>query len=874
MSDHLPQWPLQLLRRVCPEHLREEIEGDLEQQFYRDIKKHGVQQAKKRSVLKALSFIRPGIILRNKFSIEPKGSFMLRNYITIMLRNLRKHKAYAAIHTFGLTAGMCFALLIGIFSWSELQVNQNLADADRLFILECRFKNADESVVWFAPAPLVKETVAQYPTLFEQYYRFWDRQITVSKADKHFRIQSMIGDSTFLNIFGFPVLHGDASTALENPNSIAITEKTARQFFNRADVVGESLTLTTEINGKKDFLITAVLKDLEKKNSVSDFMNMDAQIFLPLSNRTDFTLSDPLLWTSDIINYVKLTPTASVTEASAAINTVLTKNMSGVEVKERSLKLDALSDYYLVTNNGAVKKLIISLIAIVGFILTLAICNFINITIGNSFSRLKEIGVRKVVGGLKKQVVLQFLTESIVLSGIAAVLSLVFYEISRSYSSTLLDSALPSVLDFNIYFWLIIGGSILFVGLLAGFYPAFYLSQTRTIESLKGKFRSVKSTIRFSRGLITAQFLIAGFVFIAALIMSKQVSFFLEKDLGYDRSAVLVVTSVPRMWNEEGFLKMKTARDEFRNNPRIENVSLSWGAPGNMSPMSAKLYAPGQPVDDGLPTTITCADEAYGNVYSFKLIEGEFLSAPNEERKPFSLVLNESAKKSLKVNVGDKLKLEFWGDVEFTVTGIIKDFNFESLHTTVKPLAFMHNRDFNAYRYFSFKLQPGDLVQSVSEVEKQWKTIFPDDPFVYGFVDDKIQVAYKMEYQLKKASGIASVLMLVIVLTGIVGLTSLSLSKRTKEIGIRKVLGASVSNILVLMSREYIVLIVLSFVVGIPLAYWFIQQWLESFAYQIELSWWMFAVPELMLLGVTVLVIAFQCLRTAVANPSKALRYE
>jgi putative ABC transport system permease protein len=303
-------------------------------------------------------------------------------------------------------------------------------------------------------------------------------------------------------------------------------------------------------------------------------------------------------------------------------------------------------------------------------------------------------------------------------------------------------------------------------------------------------------------------------------------------------------------------------------------VSLSWGAPGNLSPMSAKLYAPGQPVDDGVLTTITCADESYGNVYGFKLIEGKFLSAPDEERKPFSLVLNESAQRSLKVNVGDQLKLQFWGDVEFTVTGIIKDFNFESLHTAVKPLAFMHNRDFNAYRYFSFKLQPGDLVQSVSEVEKQWKTIFPDDPFVYGFVDDKIQAAYKVEYQLRQASGIASVLMLIIVLTGILGLTSLSLSKRTKEIGIRKVLGASVPDILVLMSREYTALILLSFVVGIPLAYGFIQQWLESFAYQIELSWWMFAIPELMLLGITVLVIALQCLRTAVANPSKALRYE
>lgn len=874
MNGDLPRWPLRILRWVCPAHLFEEIEGDIEQQFERDLKKYGVRQARRRVMLKSLSFIRPGIILRNKFSIAPKGSIMITHYLTTMLRNLRKQKAYAAIHTFGLTAGMSFALLIGIFSWSELQVNQKLANVDQLFLLESKFTKTDEANVWFAPAPLIKEVVSQYPTLFDQYYRFWDRQITVSKDDKHFRIQSMIGDSTFLNIFGFPVLFGDKRTALDNPYNIVITEKTARQFFGRADVVGESLTLTTEINGKKDFLITAVIQDLEKKNSVSDFMNMDAQIFLTIANRIDFTLSDPVLWTSDIINYVKLTTTASTEDATAAINSVLAKNLSSLAVKDRVVKLDALSDYYLVTNNGAVKKLIISLIAIVGFILTLAICNFINITIGNSFSRLKEIGVRKVVGGLKKQVIFQFLTESIVLSLIAALLSLILYEFSRSYTSTLLDSALPSIINFKFAFWVIIGVSVLFIGLLAGIYPAIYLSQSKTIESLKGKFRSVKSTIRFSRGLITAQFLIAGFVFIAALIMSKQVSYFLDKDLGYDRSAVLVVTSVPRMWNDEGFLRMKTARDEFKNNPRVANVALSWGAPGNLSPMNAKLYSPGQPVDDGTLTTITCADEEYAAVYGIKLLDGEFLSATNAERKPFSLVLNQSAQKSLKVNVGDKLKLQFWGDIEFTVTGIVNDFNFESLHTAVKPLAFMHNRDFNAYRYFSFKLHQGDLLQSVNEIENQWKTIFPDDPFVYGFVDDKIQVAYKMEYQLRKASGIASVLMFIIVLTGILGLTSLSLSKRTKEIGIRKVLGASVSHILMLMTREYALLIILSFAIGMPLAYWFIQQWLDSFAYQIQLSWWMFALPGLLLLGVTIFVIALQCLRTALSNPSKALRYE
>lgn len=873
MSERLPRWPLRILRWVCPPQLLEEIEGDLEQQFSHDVRRHGERNARRRFMLKSLSFIRPGILLRHRFSFEAKGKDMIKSYIKVMLRNLKKQKAFAAIHTFGLTAGMSFALLIGIFSWSALQVNQNLADVEQLFILRSHDKKTTESDAWFAPAPLVKEAVHQYPTLFESYYRFWDRQITVSKGDKHFRIQSMIGDSTFLDIFGFRVLYGNAQSALTNPNSMVVTAKTAYRFFGRVDVVGEALDLTTEVNGKKDFVITAVLADLEKKNAVSDLMNMDAQIFLPLSNRTDFTLSDPALWTSDIINYIKLTPTAHTNDATAAINSILEKNTEHLTSKNKAIILDAIRDYYLTANNGAVKKLIISLIAIVAFILILALCNFINITIGNSLSRLKEIGVRKVIGGVKKQIIFQFLTESVVLSAVAGLFSVVLYEFSRSYTSTLLDAALPSVGAFSIDFWLIIVTSVLVIGFLAGAYPAIYLSRSKAIESLKGKLGSVKSTIRFSRGLITAQFLIAGFVFIAALIMSKQVSYFLEKDPGYDRSAVLVVTSVPRLWNDEGFVRMKTAQNELRNNPHVENVSLSWGAPGNFSPMGARLYLPAQSLEEGILTAITCADEEYANVYGLDIVAGEFLSPSNSESQPNLLVLNESAQKSLNVNPGDKLKLQFW-DSEFTVAGIVKDFNFESLHHAVKPMAFMHNRDFNAYRYFSFKVHPGDLLTSVTEIEKQWKTIFPDDPFIYSFVDDNIQASYKMEYQLRKASGISAMLMLVIVLTGILGLTSLSLSKRTKEIGIRKVLGASVSNIMVLMSREYAILIVASFALGIPLAYWFIRQWLNGFAYQIEISWWMFVLPELMLLTVTIFVIALQCLRTALASPSKSMRYE
>jgi len=359
------------------------------------------------------------------------------------------------------------------------------------------------------------------------------------------------------------------------------------------------------------------------------------------------------------------------------------------------------------------------------------------------------------------------------------------------------------------------------------------------------------------------------------MIMSRQVSFFLDKDLGYDKSFVLTVTSVPRLWTASGFEKMESAKKEFLRSSKIKSVSLSWGSPGGLlSPGSEKIYRPGQSVDEGLQTTVTSADEDFGSVFGIKLAEGQFFSAIDQAFRPFRIVLNESASKSLHVTVGDKLKLQNWGNTEFTVAGIVADFNYESLHETVKPVAFVHNRDFLGYRFFSFKLEPGNVMQSVLEVESLWKNVFPDDPFVYLFADERLAAMYKTEYQLKKASEIATVLMIIVVLTGVLGLVSLNVARRNKEIGIRKVLGAPVTSILTLLSKEYAWMMGIAFLLSIPATYFFVSGWLNQFAYHIGLQWWMFALPILMIFLTTLFLIVVQCLKAALSDPVKSIRYE
>jgi putative ABC transport system permease protein len=768
-----------------------------------------------------------------------------------------------------------FALTLGVFIYGELQVNQDFRDVDRIYLLESRFTTDGDGFPFFAPAPLLETVARKYPDKIETYYRFWDRQVTVSKGGNHFRVQTMIGDSTFQKTFGFRVLHGDAERALDEPNTIIITKKIALQYFNTDDVVGKTLTLKTEINGPKEFKITAIIADPQKKNSVSDFMNMDAQIFLPLANRADFTLGNPAGWQSDIINYVKLAESTDKTDVEALLTKeVAAHKDAGINVN-RTMELMPIREYYQITNQGRVHKLILSLAGAGLLILLLAISNFINITLASSFARLKEVGLRKVIGGRRTQVITQFLSESISLAVIAGLTGIAGYELLRGYFSDLFGSTLPSVMSFSFDLWLYVAVGLVLTGVLAGFYPALYLSATHPIDSLKGKLRSVKGTVRVSRVLIASQFLIAAFISVASLVMSKQVSFFLEKDLGYERDYVVTVTSVPRIWTPEGFSKMDAARAEFLKSSRVESVSLSWGAPtGNLSPLGARIFRADQTVDEGIQTDITWADESFADVYGLKMTEGKFLTSGFNSYQPNLVVLNESAKKLLNVNVGEKIEVQFNNVVEFTVAGVVDDFHFESLHQSVKPVAIVHTKDLNSYRYFSFKMTPGSTTDAVEEIQRVWKQVFPDDPFVYNFLDDRLAEMYKTETQLKNASSAAMILMIIIVMTGVLGLVSLSVTNRNKEIAIRKVLGASAGDLVMLLSKEYILVIATAFLVGLPLSYLFITKWLEGFVYRIDLEWWMFALPVIVLFLVTLLLIGTQSLKTIFSNPVKAIKCE
>lgn len=799
---------------------------------------------------------------------------MLRHYFNIMLRNLRRRRLYAGINIIGLTAGIAFALLIGGFTWSEMRVNRDFKSVDDLYLLE--LAHDIDGPEFFMPVPLLPQAHELYPQLIENYYRFWDRNITLSKDDKHLRFQSMVGDSTFLQVFGFDVVAGDPDHALSKPNTVVITEKVATQFFGNDDPIDQHLLVASEGKGTKNYAVTAVIADPKKKNTVTDLMNMDAQVFLPLVNAPDFTLpTDESDWGNGIITYVKVRNGSNPTEVNEKLNALLKEKAPPVVYEAGKVQLKPLSDYYLLTNHGQVLQLLQSLGWAVVFILLLAIANFTNITIGGSLGRIKEVGVRKAIGGIRMQIVTQFVTESLVYALFSTALALLVYELLHRDFSTMMETTMPSVIDLTVMHWLSIVALACTVGVTAGLYPALHLATTNAVDSLKGKFRNVTGTISLSRVLMGVQFSISLFILACAVVITLQFNYFLSKDLGYNRSQVMVITSVPRLWNAEGVAKMTAAKQVLKGSALVESATLSLGSPAVQFNMGTdNFHAAGRPAEQAVNAYISVADEDFAEVYGLKLKEGKYFNKDGGARMPNAVVINESASLAFSVGVGDRMRSVQAPDQEFTVVGIVEDFHFESMHEPVKPAVLYHVEDGMVFRFFSLKLRPGSAQEAMKEVERVWRQAVPDAAFAASFADDRVQQQYKTELKLRKGAALASALMMIIVMTGVFGMVALTVARRTKEIGIRKVLGGRAADILALIAREYVVMMAVACIVAIPLSLLFISRWLNTFAYHVSLQGWMFALPALTVLMFTLSIVVFRAFRAATIDPVRAIRYE
>ena len=808
---------------------------------------------------------------------------MLRNYFKIALRNLVRRRSYALVTLFGLTVGMTFLLLIGNCIQGELAVNRTLRNANRQYLVQSRWRVKDMGHEIGSLAPTGPTLKRLYPNLIANYYRSYGVTAIISNGQSHFRESMQIGDSTLLAMFGFPLSFGDPKTALSEPNTVVITTTAARKYFGQIATLGRQLTIQTPGGGKQVFTVTGVMPE-PPDNSVTHLFDKQDGLFISMRNFKYFTDERGLnAWENrSIVTYLQLQPGISADRLSQPFaQTLKTYAPPDIQVNLQSY-LSPLTTYHLKAGNGLVEKMLLTLSIVALFILLMAVVNFVNITIGMSVTRLREIGVRKILGGLRKQLIGQFLAEALLLTAGAALLAAGCHELTRSAFANVLGRPIPSFVHWSPVAFAGLFGLAILVGLLAGFYPAFVLSGLPSVDSLKGTFTiSGQKGIGMRWALIVFQFTVAICVFVGAMVISRQVSYFFSKDLGYQKEQIMTVASVPRNWSPAGVQRMEGVRNQLARVRGVKDVSISFEIPDGGSSSSVSLFPQGQDSTQAITASSLTTDERYAQTYGLTLRAGQFFHARGGSYDSLNVVLNESASKALGwLNPAKALSqlVRFRGGT-YRVGGVLTDFHFGSLRETIRPLVFIQVRKDPIYRYVSFKLasEPGDsgrLPETVAAIGREWARLFPDAPFEYAFMDDTLQKLYQTEIQLQKAARLATMLALVIVLLGVLGLVSLNVSRRTKEIGIRKVLGASTLGIVNLFGREFILMLLTASVIAWPLAYYLLRDWLTQFSYQTDLSWLPFVLVTAVLALLTGLVVSAQAIRAALMNPVKSLRSE
>lgn len=801
---------------------------------------------------------------------------MFRNYFKIVIRHLTKHKLFSFINILCLSIGITFSMIIGIYILNEEAVNTNLKNVESQYIIKSKWKSKDMGLDITTLGPLAKTLKTEYPNLVADYYRYNPVTNIVSAGDKHFKEDIAIGDTTFVNMYGLQLLHGNPRHAFDNNSSAVITESMAQKLFSKKDVIGKRISIQTTVNGEtQDYTVSAVLKDIPY-NSVFNLVGDSYGVFVPSVGNRYFQQADASEnWNNFFeVGMVELQKGITPNDLENPIKQLLAKYTPETIQKNLQVDLAPVKTYY--SESSSVHQMIITLSLVAGFILLMAIINFVNINIGISSYRLKEIGLRKVFGSARRQLIIQFITEALLLTFIAAIISFVLYELLRPAFGNMLNTHFPSFWKFSFDKFLLIGVLVFVVGFISGIYPAFILSASNVLLAVKGKIDSAKGGLRLRKVLLVVQFTLAIIVFICALNVSNQISYVFHKDLGYNKEELMIINALPKQWDSAGVKRMENIKAGLEQLSVVKDASIAFEVPDRKPPNSIDLLSSETNNTQPVFISVIVADKDYAATFGLHLESGDFFNQDGANI-PGQVVLNESAAKALGYTdqsaIGKQIK---WASANtmLTVSGLVKDYNYSSLQEKIEPLAFLNTQYILTYRFLTLKLNTPNMANAINEVKAKWKSLSPNSPFEYSFMDDKFQSLYKSELQLKSATNIASILNLLIVFMGIFGVVAFTLAKRSKEIAVRKVLGAGVKNIILLFIKDYAWLIFIANIIAWPVAYMIINHWLQSYTYRVDQNIASYLFAAVMVFATAFIFITLQCYKTAVKNPVDSLRSE
>jgi putative ABC transport system permease protein len=881
LSEYQEQAPprlfLRFFRWYCHRDYLEDIEGDLIEKFERKADQTDIKSAKWGFAKDVIRLFRPGIIRPITQTQQLYQLDMFKNYYKIAWRHILKEKFYSFINIAGLAIGITCCILISFFVKHELSYDNYHQKLDRTYRILQEYKSGNERAtapaaedyqVW-GNATVGPAFTEEFPEV-DQFCRFTPghNKLIKVKDELYDEKNIVFGDSTVFDVFSWELLSGNPESVLNKPNTIVLTESLAKKYFGNEDAMGKTVIYSQDVL----CVVTGIMKDVPANShftfegiiSMGTFYNQRSWIFESWGY-------------VDFYTYFTLKENANMESIKPKLAGLSEKYTGEWEDTKFYIEVEPLKGAYL--NSVAARQpgktgnksslIIFSIIGV--FILLIACINFINLSTARSLERAKEIGIRKVVGARKFSLVNQFLSEFFLLTFFAGILSLLLVFFLSPYLEEFAGISIKTDDIFNIEFLGIFSIGIIIVGLVAGSYPAFLLSKFQPSKVLKGNFKTGKSGVALRKALVSFQFVLTITLIIGTATVYNQLTYLQEHELGFEKDQIIVMD-----FGYDGKVQenIEAFKNEFEKTPNILSVCASRAVPGNFFPNAGtQIENPDGKLENHSPA-IYEIDPDFLSFYNIKVLAGRGFSYDHYSDSVDALIINNAAAKLWGYNNPEDVigkKFDQWGKTG-KVIGVVDDFNYQSLHTEVGPLTLR----FEPYSMakFSLKLSTGDIHSTIANLEDKWNELIPDRPFTFYFIDDSFDKQYNSDEKFAQLFSSFAVLAILIAFLGLFGLTTYTTAQRTKEIGIRKVMGASLRSIVILLSKDLSKLLLLSFVIAIPISWYATQQWLEGFAYQAPISLSVYIITAFIISGIAFGTMSWQSIKAALQNPVDSLKNE
>jgi putative ABC transport system permease protein len=810
---------------------------------------------------------------------------MLKNYLKVAWRNIVKNRTFSIINVAGLAIGLACFILIAMYVMDEISYDKYNVKADRIYRVnsDIRFGGTDLKLA-VCSDPMGATLKKDYPQV-EQYTRIYASSGSklIKKGDVFINEERVAhADSTFFDVFTLPAISGNTNTALNEPNTVVITESSAKKYFSTVDAVGK--TIETNDNNKTVYKVTAVIKDIPRNSHFNfdfifsmdnvdygwgNYLSHNFQTYVLLKPGTDYKAFEQN-FIQVIDKYIlpqakQFMQVSSMDEFRKTGNKLEYSLMPLTDIHLRSERFPELG-----VNSSIQYVYIFSAVAI--FILLLACVNFMNLSTARSANRAKEVGIRKVLGTEKKSLISQFLTESTLMVFIGLLLAIALVWLSVGYFNNISGKSLSIATLFQPGYLLFLLLLPIVVGAMAGVYPAFFLSSFRPIAVLKGKINKGFSRNYFRSSLVVFQFFTSIVLIIGTIVVFRQLNFIQNKKIGFNKDQLLVINGTGALGNGQDAFKNEVAKMSG-----VKAASFAGYLPVSNSSRNDNTFSTETVMNEknGFNMQVWNIDYDYIPVMGMEMLKGRNFS-PDFGGDSSGLIINEATAKVIGFDdpIGKKLYTTDGnaGNTQaLTIVGVVKNFNFESLRQNISPLCF--RLGYNKWAT-AFKVSAADVQSLIKNIEAKWKTMAPGMPFNYQFLDEAFDNMYRAEQRIGKVALSFAILAIFIACLGLFGLATYMAEQRTKEIGVRKVLGASVSNIVSMLSKDFAKLVLVAAIIAFPVAWWAMNKWLQDFAYRINIGWWIFIVAAAITLLIALCTVIFQAVKAAIANPVKSLRTE